>query len=287
MPRDGGVEKRLPRLRARPKPYAGREEGRDRRARQGCVRPPSAAVREPAGRGPTQGGRCEGGPPRGAHADAAAQAQRAIAPRRFRPQTADSRHSAVASPNLLLDAANAPQKPGEVVVGDITYLPTRGGRWSYLASWQGKFTKRVAGWAVEDSMTEELVVKAFERAIASGAIKAGTIVHTDRGSQYVSNRFGELLQGAGCRQSMSRRGNCYDNAQAESFFSRFKAELLEDGVFEDVGQARSETFSYIEGYYNRVRRQSALGYKSPAEFERDFDKEKKGASSESFVSGKT
>lgn len=211
----------------------------------------------------------------------------AIGPRRFRPQTTDSRHSAQASPNLLLAAENAPRGPREVIVGDITYLPTRGGRWSYLATWQDKFTKRVVGWAVEDAMTEELVIKAFERAIASGAIKAGTIVHSDRGSQYVSKNFRALLAAPGCRQSMSRRGNCYDNATAESFFSRFKAELLEDGIFECVGQARSESFSYIEGYHNRVRRHSSLGYKSPAEFERDFDNQKEGSSSESFECGIT
>ena len=86
---------------------------------------------------------------------------------------------------------------------------------------------------------------------------------------------------------MSRRGNCYDNAQAESFFSRYKAELLEDGMFESVEQARSETFAYIEGYYNRARRHSALGYKTPAEFEREINIKQKGSRSESFMSGKT
>jgi putative transposase len=212
---------------------------------------------------------------------------RAIAPHRFCPRTTDSRHSAQASPNLLLEAGNAPQGPGEVIVGDITYLPTRVGRWSYLASWQDKFSKHVVGWAVADSMADELVIEALTKAIVGGAIKTGTIIHTDRGSQYVSKNFRAMLASNGCRQSMSRRGNCYDNAQAESFFSRFKAELLEGGIFECVEQARSETFSYIEGYYNRVRRHSSLGYRSPAEFERDFNKQKKGSSSESFVYGIT
>ncbi len=86
---------------------------------------------------------------------------------------------------------------------------------------------------------------------------------------------------------MSRRGNCYDNAQAESFFSRYKAELLEGGAFENMSQARSETFGYIEGYYNRVRRHSAIGYKSPEEFEREISITKKGLRSERFVSSKT
>ncbi len=115
-------------------------------------------------------------------------------------------------------------------------------------------------------------------------MKAQTIVHTDRGSQYASNNFRALLAANECRQSMSRRGNCWDNAQAESLFSRYKAELLEDGIFESVEQARSETFSYIEGYYNRVRRHSALGYKSPDEFEREINLKKKGESSERVVS---
>jgi putative transposase len=182
---------------------------------------------------------------------------------------------------------NAPRKPREVVVGDITYLPLQTGKWGYLASWQDKFTKRVIGWAVEARMTEELVSKAFRKAVAAGGVKAETIVHTDRGSQYVSDNFRALLTANKCRQSMSRRANCYDNAQAESFFSRYKVELLEGGAFADVSQARSETFSYIEGYYNRARRHSALAYKSPEEFEREWEIKTKGESSESIVSGNT
>ena len=100
-------------------------------------------------------------------------------------------------------------------------------------------------------MTDELVMSALEKAIRSRSVMSGTIVHTDQGSQYVSHNFRALLRAIGCRQSMSRRGNCYDNAQAESFFSRYKAELLEGGIFEDVSQARSESFAYIEGYYVR------------------------------------
>ena len=211
---------------------------------------------------------------------------RAIQARRYVPRTTDSRHTTAPSPNLLLTGENKARQPAEVIVGDITYLPLASGKWSYLASWQDQFSKRVVGWAVAERMTEDLVICALAKAVASSSVKTGTIIHTDRGSQYVSTRFRELLKSAGCRQSMSRRGNCYDNAQAESFFSRFKAEVLEGGVFEDVSQARSETFSYVEGYYNRERRHSALGYKSPDEFEREYNITKKGASSESFVSGK-
>lgn len=211
----------------------------------------------------------------------------AICPKRFVPQTTDSRHTAQASPNLLLGGENAPRGPREVVVGDITYLPLRTGRWAYLASWQDKLTRRIVGGAVEARITDELVTKAFRKAVAAGGVAAGTIVHTDRGSQYVSANFRALLKDSGCRQSMSRRANCYDNALAESFFSRYKAELLEGGAFADIDQARGETFSYIEGYYNRVRRHSALGYKSPEEFEREINLKKKGESSERVVSGKT
>ena len=211
----------------------------------------------------------------------------AIQPRRFVPRTTDSRRTVAPSANLLLDARNAAHKPREIIVGDITYLPLQTGKWGYLASWQDRFTKRVVGWAVEERMTEELVIKAFAKAIKNGSVTSGTIIHTDQGSQYVSSNFRALLKATECRQSMSRRGNCYDNAQAESFFSRYKAELLEGGMFEDVSQARSETFSYIEGYYNRVRRHSALGYKSPDEFEREINLKQKGESSERVVSGKT
>ena len=125
-------------------------------------------------------------------------------------------------------------------------------------------------------VTQELVISALQKAIGKGLVKAGAIVHSDRGSQYASNGFRELLRTKGFRQSMSGKGNCYDNAQAESFFSRFKAELIEDGVFEDLEQARSEIFSYIEGYYNRVRLHSALGYKSPLEFEIEFQNKNGG-----------
>lgn len=132
-------------------------------------------------------------------------------------------------------------------------------------------------------MTAELVISALQKAIGKGLLKSGAIIHSDRGSQYASNRFRELLRKNGFRQSMSGRGNCYDNAQAESFFSRFKMELIEGGAFEDIEQARMEIFSYLEGYYNRVRLHSSLGYKSPLEFELEL-KIKNGGKIESFLS---
>ena len=120
-------------------------------------------------------------------------------------------------------------------------------------------------------MTAELVISALEKALRKGKIKRGAIIHSDRGSQYASNAFRSLLDKNAVRQSMSGKGNCYDNAQAESFFSRFKAELIENGIFENINQARLEIFSYIEGYYNLRRLHSGLGNKSPMEFEMELE----------------
>lgn len=212
-----------------------------------------------------------------------AESLRAIQPRKFVPKTTDSRHGQAASPNLLARAENQVTKPGAVIVGDITYLPLSNGKWCYLAIWQDKFTRRIIGWAVAAAMTDELVIKALEKASTNGFIKPGAIIHSDRGSQYVSRDFRSRLANYRLRQSMSAKGNCYDNAQAESFFSRFKTELVEGGAFSSVEEARSEAFSYIEGYYNTKRIHSSLGLKTPEEFERNLkikEKEKKG----SFVS---
>ena len=197
-----------------------------------------------------------------------AEGLRAIQPRSFKPRTTDSRHDARISPNLLKDVTSidaAEAVPGAMLVGDITYLPVRGGRFCYLATFQDKVTRRIIGWEVAAQMTRELVVRALQMALRRGLVGAGAIVHTDRGSQYVSDAYRQLLAAHGLRQSMSARGNCYDNAQAESFFSRFKAELVE------------------EGYYNRIRLHSSLGYQSPMEFEREL-RIKHERSSESLVS---
>ena len=192
----------------------------------------------------------------------------AIQPRRFRPRTTVSDNTK-ASPNLLREVPAS--NPKTMLVGDITYLPLANGKWCYLASWQDKVSKRVAGWKLADRMTDDLVIKALDKALMRGLVAKDAIIHSDRGSQYSSLRFRKLLSDNGLRQSMSGKGNCYDNAQAESFWARFKTELLDGRLFESVAQARSETFSYIDGYYNRIRKHSALGYKSPEQFERQFD----------------
>ena len=208
---------------------------------------------------------------------------RAIQPRIFKPQTTDSKHGLPVCANLLQDTANAPTGQGEVFVGDITYLRLRDGKFCYLACLQDKFTRRIVGWKVSTRMTAQLVIDVFRQARRHGLIGKNAIIHTDQGSQYASVEYRRLLYIGSFRQSMSRKGNCYDNAQAESFFARFKAELVENGIFESVEDAKSEVFSYIEGYYNRIRLHSGLGYKSPMQFENELKIKNKG-SRESFVS---
>ena len=209
---------------------------------------------------------------------------RAIQPRIFKPQTTDSKHGLPVCANLLQNGANAPKGCGEVLVGDITYLRLRDGGFCYLACLQDKFTRRIVGWKVSERMTAQLAIDVFLSARRRGLIGKNAIIHTDQGSQYAAVEYRRLLYIGGFRQSMSRKGNCYDNAQAESFFSRFKAELVEDGIFESVEDAVSEVFSYIEGYYNRIRLHSGLDYQSPLEFEKQLKLKNKLRSSESFVS---
>jgi transposase InsO family protein len=195
---------------------------------------------------------------------------KAIVPKRFVPRTTNSNHDSRISPNLLKEAAHAPTAAGQVIVGDITYIRLANGSFCYLAIFQDKFTRRIIGWAISMRMTVQLVLDALQMARRRALLKRWAIIHTDRGSQYAAVEFRRLLYIYGFRQSMSAKGNCYDNAQAESFFSRFKAELIEDGIFESIEEARTEIFSYIDGYYNRIRRHSALGYKSSLEFEREL-----------------
>lgn len=207
---------------------------------------------------------------------------KAIGPKSFKPKTTDSKGT-IASPNLLKEIKLAECAPTKIIIGDITYIPLQYGSWCYLAIWQDKVTRRIIGWSLAETMTAELVISALAKAIRKGLVLAGAIIHSDRGSQYASNGFRELLRKNYFRQSMSGKGNCYDNAQAESFFSRFKTELIEGGAFENIEQARSEIFSYIEGYYNRVRLHSSLGNKSPIEFELEL-KIKNGGKIEGFLS---
>ncbi len=197
-----------------------------------------------------------------------AEQLQAIQPKSFVPRTTNSRHGGRMSPNLLADYTVT--RPHEVYVSDITYLPLQGGGWAYLATWLDLYTRRIVGWAVADKMEADLVMRALRQALHRGQAPRGLIVHSDRGGQYVDTEFRALLTAAGCQQSMSRAGETYDNAFAESLFARYKAELLEGGAFRDVPEAELETCEYIERYYNPVRRHSALGYVSPLEYERAY-----------------
>ena len=149
-------------------------------------------------------------------------------------------------------------------------MPLLRGGWAYLATWLDLYTRKIVGWAVADSMTADLIIRALRPAIMRERAPRGLLVHSDRGGQYVDADFRALLVASGYEQSMSRAGETYDNAHAESLFSRYKAELLEDGLFRDVVEAELETCEYIERYYNPLRRHSALGYVSPVEFERAY-----------------
>ena len=207
---------------------------------------------------------------------------KAIQSKAFKPKTTNSKGTK-AAPNLLAEIKLEECASRKIIIGDITYIRLRGGKFCYLAVWQDKVTRRIIGWSLALEMTQELVISALKKAMNKGLIRAGALVHSDRGSQYASIAFRELLERNDFRQSMSGKGNCYDNAQAESFFSRFKAELMENGVFEDIEQARTEIFSYIEGYYNRVRLHSSLGYKSPLEFEMELQTKNGGVKRQFFV----
>lgn len=190
----------------------------------------------------------------------------AIQPKSFVPKTTDSKHSLGRSPNLLLDRP-APLRPNEIFVGDITYIPLLDGSFLYLATWQDQCSRKIVGWELMDNMQTNLVIKALQKAIDRRVLPKGLIVHSDGGGQYAAHRFGQLLAAHDFLSSMTRKDNLYDNAMAESLFSRFKAELLEKGAFANFEEAYTEIFEYIEIYYNRKRRHSGIDYQIPEQYE--------------------
>ena len=194
---------------------------------------------------------------------------KAIQPRSFVPKTTQSRHPYQISPNLLLERP-APGKPCEIWVGDITYIPLAQGRWAYLSVWMDLYSRKITGWHLDQHMREELVIDSFEKALCRNTVPQGMIIHSDRGGQYAGRAFRKRLVKRKLDQSMSRADNPYDNAFMESYFSRFKAELLQDGIFDSLEDARTEIFEYIEMYYNNQRRHSALNYQNPVEFEKQY-----------------
>lgn len=187
-----------------------------------------------------------------------------IRPKRKRRHkiTTDSNHSLRKSRNHL-NRQFAVNTANTVWVSDITYIDTSEG-WLYLASFIDLYSRRVVGWSMSDRMTSDLVVSAFQMAVQ----RRGTVprlVHSDRGSQYASDAFRKQLKKV--KQSMSRKGNCWDNAVAESFFGALKSELVHRHPFKTRKEAEMYVFDYIEIFYNKIRLHSALGYTSPAEFE--------------------
>ena len=193
---------------------------------------------------------------------------KAIQPKSFVPKTTQTHPHLRRSPNLLIDRDKTIQC-NEVWVGDITYLPLQQGLWAYLATWLDIYSHHIVGWEIMDHLGEQLVIEAFEKAVIKRQPPRGLIVHSDGGSQYAGHNFRKRLGNYGFRQSMTRKNNHYDNAFAESLFSRLKAELLEGGLFLDISEARIECFDYIDCYYNPIRKHSSIGNKSPLQFEKE------------------
>ena len=190
--------------------------------------------------------------------------RKALQPKSFVPRTTDSTHGKRCAPNLLLDQPK-PSQANRVWVSDITYLPLANGNWVYCCAFQDVCTKQVVGWQVRADMPEALVTTALQRALLAQRPAPGLIVHSDRGGQYVGNAYKTLLRDAKAHLSHSRRGECYDNAQAESLWSRLKTELLELRewpVFRDLADAQASVAAYFD-YYNHKRRHSSIGYLKP------------------------
>jgi transposase InsO family protein len=199
--------------------------------------------------------------------------------RKFRVHTTDSDHTNPVAPNTLDQNFASASAPNQVWGADITYIHTDEG-FVYLAGVMDLYSRRIVGWSMSDSMTTTLVEDAFNAAIASRmpsprtdssssspAARGGLLHHSDRGVQYTSGRYRQLLERHGVEASMSRTGNCYDNAVVESFWGKLKAEMVYHERFATKAQARAAVFEYIEMFYNRKRLHAALGYLSPEAFE--------------------
>jgi putative transposase len=185
--------------------------------------------------------------------------------RKFRCTT-DSNHAHPVAENVV-NRDFEPMAANRTWTADITYIATGEG-WLYLAVVEDLYSKRIVGWSMGSRIDSRLVVDALEMALAARQPGAGLVAHSDRGSQYASEHYQGLLARHGIVCSMSRRANCWDNAPIESFFASLKKELTRSEIFATREEARSSLFEYIEVFYNRIRRHSSLGYKSPVEYER-------------------
>jgi len=185
--------------------------------------------------------------------------------RRYRICTTDSHHDHPIAPNRLAEAPKA-SKTNQIWVADITYIPTREG-WLYLAAILDLYSRKIVGWNMSLHLDTQLILKALQMALLTRQPPANLLFHSDRGVQYASHDYRQALADAGLIPSMSRKGNCYDNATMESFWSTLKLELVYRTDFLTRHQARSALFDYIESFYNRQRSHSALNYLSPVDFE--------------------
>jgi putative transposase len=184
-------------------------------------------------------------------------------------RTTDSNHTLPVAENVL-DRDFAPEKPNVAWVGDMTYVRTLDG-WLYFALVVDLFSRRIVGWSMDTTMTSALVVDAVRMGVGRREVGEGVIVHTDRGSQYCSDHSRQELAKYAMVRSMSRRGNCWDNAVAESTFGRIKVELVHRMRYATAAEAKASLFGYVEVFWNRERRHSTLGYVSPEEFERSYN----------------
>jgi putative transposase len=184
---------------------------------------------------------------------------------RFRVRTTDSNHDQPIAPNRLAQLP-APTAANQIWLGDITYIPTGEG-WLYLAGVMDRYSRRIVGWAMDQTIDSRLVLAAWEMAQSQRQPAPELVFHSDRGSQYASADFRQALASSQTQASMSRQGNCYDNAAMEAFWSTLKMELVYRQSFATRRQARQAIFEYIEVFYNRQRLHSALGYASPSAFE--------------------
>lgn len=185
---------------------------------------------------------------------------------RYRPHT-QAKHHVI--DNLLRRDFQA-AAPNLKWVTDITYIRV-GRQWLYLAAVLDLYSRKIVGWALDSHMRESLVLEALEMAVSNRDIKRGALLHSDRGVQYRGNEYQDALNMYGIQCSMSRKGNCWDNAVMESFFSRLKVELIYAENYKTVDEARAGIFDYIELFYNRTRRHSAIGYDSPHKYEQQFN----------------
>ncbi|ARJ50364.1 hypothetical protein B5P37_10160 [Staphylococcus lutrae] len=192
---------------------------------------------------------------------------RSITKKKYKATT-DSKHNLPIYPNLLNQRFKV-EKPGVVWVSDITYIYTREG-WVYLATVMDLFSRRIIGWSMSNRMTKDLVISALERAFTAQKPTAGLIHHSDRGSQYASIEYQNILRENEIITSMSRKGNCYDNACIESFHSIIKKELIHHCNFQTRNEAMFSIIEYIVTFYNSKRIHSTLNYLSPLEFEKMF-----------------